>query len=322
MNRSEKHYRFAVIADVHIDLENGGKNIYFIHAEENFARALEVIREHHCAFVVNAGDTATNASGAVEEWRRCSEIIESSGYRGPIFHAMGNHEMRFAKYGGCTLDECRNEFIRFTGLAEMPVLRPGDTTYYAYIDEVFGDAFLFLSLENGYDVNALDNFSDGQMDWAEELTERFHREGRRIFLIQHAPIYGFGAGDDPYSPAYEGSMRLTAPDGKPYQNNRRFFELISWYRDIIWLSGHTHVDFRDQLNFTDSKEACRMLHIPALAGTTRVRAADDRNVLDRTFYGDAVQGYIAEVKESSVTFRGIDFAENRFLPEYAYTIYR
>ena len=97
MHQDQKHYRFAVLADIHIDLENGGENTYFIHAQKNFANALKVIKKSGCAFIVSAGDQVTNASGAEEEWQKYREIIDRSGYQGQIFEAMGNHETRLQK---------------------------------------------------------------------------------------------------------------------------------------------------------------------------------------------------------------------------------
>lgn len=334
----KKHYRFAALADIHIDLENGGKNIYFIHAEENFSRALRVIKERDCAFIISAGDQVTNASGAKAEWERYRAIIRESGYTGQIFEAMGNHEMRYAQYGGCTIEECRAEFVKYTELRKKPVILPQEAvtcvkdndqtiiqslsrtkTYYAYIDDRFGDAFLFLSLENGVSTNEIDNFSDEQMDWAKEMIARFQREKRRIFLIQHAPLYGFGVGDDIKNPAYEGSMRLTDDKGKTFRNNRRFYELIRENRDMIWLSGHTHVDLRDNVNYSRDG-ACHMLHIPSLAGSTRIRNENGGNYLDRSFAVNNAQGYIADVYEDRVVFSGIDFLDDRVFREYTYTI--
>lgn len=316
-----KHYRFAVLADIHIDLENGGKNTYFIHAEQNFRHALQVIKERDCSFAISAGDQVTNASGAEEEWRRYREIIRESGYGGAIFESMGNHETRCAKYGGCTVDECRKEFIRYTDLAIKPVSRPHGKTYYAYLDSTFGDAFLFMSLENGVDVNKIDNFSDEQMEWAEELIERYTREKRRIFLIQHAPIYGFGVGDDINDPAYEGSIRLTDDCGNVFPNNRRFYDLIRRHEAIIWLSGHTHVDFKDKVNYSHH-DGCHMLHIPALAGSTRLTTRDGKRTLDRSFNDRAAQGYIADVYDDRVVFSAIDFNSDSLYPEYTYIINR
>ena len=327
MQQDQKHYRFAVLADIHIDLENGGENTYFIHAQKNFANAMKVIEQHNCAFIVSAGDQVTNAAGAEEEWQKYREIIDRSGYQGQIFEAMGNHETRFAKYGGCTVDECRKEFIRYARLDKKPILRPAEKTYYVYLDDTFDDAFLFLSLENGVDTPLIDNFSDEQMDWAEEMAERFTREGRRrrrIFLIQHAPIYGFGAGDDNHEPAYQGSICLKDTGGKSFRNNQRFYELIRRYNNMIWLSGHTHVDLRDNVNYQKADScACHMLHIPALSGSTHLsRDKAGRRTLDRTFYDDAAQGYLADVYEDKVVFKGIDFLHDRIYPEYVYSIYQ
>lgn len=320
----EKHYRFAALADIHIDLENGGQNTYFIYAEENFSRALEIIRERNCDYIISAGDQVTNASGAKEEWRRYREIIDRSGYTGQIFEAMGNHETRYAKYGGCTVADCQREFIRCTRLAEKPVRRPEGKTYYAYTEPMFGDMFLFLSLENGVNTNEIDNFSDEQMDWAEELLGRCIKEDRRVFLIQHAPLLGFGADDDERDPAYEGSIRLTDKIGRPFPNNRRFFRLITSYKNVIWLSGHTHVDLRDNVNYsTGNGRACHMIHLPCLAGTTRLTYDENgRRALDRTFHRHNAQGTIADVYENRVVFSGIDFFNDTTYPEYTYTVYR
>ncbi|MBQ3284182.1 MAG: metallophosphoesterase [Ruminococcus sp.] len=323
MTTSEKHYRFALLADIHIDLENGGRNIYFIHAQKNLARALEVIKERDCGFIISAGDQVTNATGAKEEWRRYREIVDRSDYSGLILEAMGNHELRYAKYGGCTVDECREEFLTYTRLDDKPVIRDKGKTYYAYLDDTFGDAYLFLALEYSSDTPLTDNFSKEQMDWTERMLERFTREKRRIFVIQHVPFHAFGAGDDNDNPAYGGNMYLSDESGRPFAGNSRFYDLIHRYRDVIWLSGHTHIDLRDEVNYSTAHgTACQMLHIPALAGSTRIATANGKRGLDRTFYGDVSQGYIADVYEDRVVFTGIDFLSDRLYPEYTYVIKR
>ena len=315
-------YRFAVLSDIHMDLEDGGKKIYFINAEKNFKLALDVIKSLGCDFIISAGDQVTNATGATEEWKLYRKLISASGYTGQVFSALGNHELRFAKYGGCTVADCHREFIDYTGLADKPISRPSGKTYYSYIEPIFGDAFIFMSLEIGADTNLIDNFSDEQIDWAEELLERYHDEGRRVFLIQHAPIYGFGAGDDTSSPAYEGSIHLCEDSGAVFKNNRRFYELVKRYRDVIWLSGHTHVDLQEGVNYYHD-DSCHALHIPSLAGSTRMKTdADGNRYLDRKFYDDSAQGYIADADAEKVVFKGIDFLSGKMYPQYVYTIKR
>ncbi len=320
MKLHQPRYRFAAIADVHIDLENGGKSTYFIHAEENFRRALAVIKQRGCAFIVSAGDQVTNASGAVEEWQLYRRIIEESGYSGLVLEAVGNHETRSAKYGINTLSDCLGDFIRYTRLKEKPVLRPEGKTYYEYTEPVCEDVFLFLSCENGMNTNEIDNFSDEQMDWIEERLDAYRRKSR-LFLIQHANSRGCGVGDRRTAPAYDGAIRTKSGDGRPFVNNRRFLDLLKKHPQLIWLSGHTHIDLRDGVNFASSP--CHMLHIPALAGSTRiVKDQSGGYTLDRAFTGDNAQGYIADVYDDRVIFRGIDFLSDAFYPAYTYIIRR
>ena len=321
MNNKD-HYRFALVSDIHIDRENGGKNIYFIYAERNFRRALQVIKSRGCDFVVSAGDQITNASGADEEWRLYRSVIDSSGYPGQIYEALGNHESRSAKYGINTLAECVSDFIGYTRLDEKDVLRKADKPYYTMIEPVFGDVFIFMALENGADTNSIDNFTDEQMDEIKATVEKYTSERRRIFIIQHADIYAYGAGDDTSSPAYKGAMRIRGEDGGIFKNNLRFKELIEKHRDLIWLSGHTHVDFTDDVNYSggDSK-SCHMLHIPALCGTTRIISdGKDGHILDRGFYDDSSQGYIVDVYPDRAVFSGINFISDELYPQYTYTI--
>ena len=307
------HYRFAAVSDIHIDLENGGKNTYFLYAEENFRRMLSVAKERGCEFIVSVGDPVTNASGAREEWLRYREIIEGSGYRGHIFESLGNHELRFAKYGGCSLEESIREFLVYTGTKDKPVRYTKGKPYYEHLHPLFGDSFLFMATENGYDVSCLDNFSDEQMDWAEALVEKRTREGRRVFLIQHAPLFGFGAGDDSENPAYEGAVRTVAENGEIFRNNLRFKRLIERYKDVIWLSGHTHLRFEDEKNYSNNEgSACHMLHIPALSGTTRLSYDNEGNrILDRAFREDEAQGYLVDVYEDKTVFSALNFISDK-----------
>ena len=91
---------------------------------------------------------------------------------------------------------------------------------------------------------------------------------------------------------------------------------------MIWLSGHTHVDLRDGVNYSRG-DSCHMLHIPALAGSTRLTTdKSGSRTLDREFYDDAAQGYIADVSADEVVFRGIDFLSREMYPQFSYMIKR
>ena len=314
---SDRLYRCAALSDIHIDCQDGGENIYFTYAAQNFARALNVAQERGAAFIITAGDQVTNASGATLEWLEYQRILAESDYDGPVYEAIGNHEMRYSQYSACDPVCGVEEFIIGTGLdgaASVDARKP----YYTVTEPVSGDHFIFMALEGDFSPAETDEFSDEQIAWLESLLSRFSGDGHRIFLIQHALISGYGAGDDRESPAYGGSMTADAD----HPNNLRFKELIEQYRDVIWLSGHTHVDLRDGVNFSDEDgRSCLMFHIPSLAGTTRIVSdGSGGHELDRTFYRDATQGYLVDAYDGAVMLSGVNFYDDLIYPAYTYIV--
>lgn len=324
MNIGNRHYRFAIISDIHIDLEDHGDKTYFIYSAENLSRALETIQKLGCDFMISAGDQVTNASGAVEEWRLYRSIIDSSGYKGKIYEALGNHETRSAKYGINTLSECIGDFIKYTRLSRKDIVRPDNKPYYMMTEPIFGDVFIFMAPEMGMNVNELDNFSDEQIEWADSLLKKYTVEGRRVFMIQHANLYAYGVGDDVSCPAYDGAIKTVDKSGNIIKNNLRFKKLTEEYRDMIWMSGHTHTDLSDNVNYSDNGgKSCHMLHIPALAGTTRLSYdSNGSRTLDRTFHRGSAQGYIADVYADRAVFSGVNFYSGELYHDHTYTVYR
>ena len=64
-----------------------------------------------------------------------------------------------------------------------------------------------------------------------------------------------------------------------------------------------------------------MIHVPSVAGTTRLsRDENGKRVLDRAFFENASQGYIAEIFDDRVVFSGINFFDDRVYPQYQYII--
>lgn len=315
---SRRLYRCGVLSDIHIDCENDGKNVYFIYAAENFARALNTAARCRADFIITAGDQITNATGSAQEWREYRRILEGSDYRGSVYAAIGNHELRSARNGGCTPADCVEEYIAATRQGGSSASEGDCRAYFTLTEPVSGDHFIFMALERGYDPSSHEEFSDEQIMWVEELLRRYSGDGHRIFLIQHSPIYGCGAGDDRHHPAYGGTLRAT----EEFPNHLRFKRLIERYRDIVWFSGHTHVDLRDGVNFSDEDGAsCRMFHVPALAGTTRLSYdAQGRRVLDRTFYPESTQGYFLDAYADAALLCGVNFYDDKLYPAYTYII--
>lgn len=318
----DRRYRFAALSDIHIDEQDGGKNTYYTNASQNFAQALDRCSEHAVDFVISAGDQVTNASGTTLEWLEYQRILAESDYQNPIYEAIGNHETRYAKYAECAVSCGLEEFILATGLdGSCDTIQKGKT-YFEITQEDTGDHFIFMALENGVSTNEIDNFSDEQMQWVESLLQRYSGDGHNIFLIQHSPIRGYGAGDDRENPGYEGTIRLEDEKGNIFVNNTRFKRMIEQYPDVIWLSGHSHIDFQDDVNYSNENgTSCHMLHIPSVANTTRLSYDEHgARTLDRTFYEDTTQGYLVDVYDGCTVFFGENFHDDKIYPLYSYII--
>ena len=297
----KKSYTFGLISDVHIDREGGGERAYFRMAEENFADALRFFRERDTAFILSAGDQITAAEDVEPEWDAFRRIIRDAGYDRPIFAAFGNHEARTAYTRGVPMTELYHAFLAAT--REHRGFDAAGELYYRFTEPMFGDRFIVMACEGGMQVPFVDEFSSSQLDWLEAQLIEAQREHRRVFLVQHASVYGCGVGDDADRPAYDGSLHT----GEDFPNNTRFMRLLSEYPDTIWLSGHTHVDLRDGVNYRKAPDSCHMIHIPALCGTKRLISGDGgRRVMDRTFRPDTAQAYLVRVFEDRAEFIGVN----------------
>lgn len=312
----DRSYRFGALSDIHIDMQDGGKNPYYINAPKNFALALNVCADRATDFIITAGDQITNATGAALEWLEYQRIIAESDYDRPIYEAIGNHELRYADL--CHYDAVcgLEEFIANTGLDGTAEAMERRKPYYEVTEPSTGDHFIFMALEYNYNPAEYDEFSDEQLEWAEGLLKKYADDGHKIFLIEHSGITGYGAGDDHDEPGYAGSLNTE------FKNNARFRKLTETYKDVIWLSGHTHVDFQDNVNYSDEGgTACKMFHIPSVANTTRLtRNAFGENEIDRAFFEDTTQGYIVDVYPDATVLCGVNFYHNKAYPAYTYIV--
>lgn len=318
----KKLYSFEALSDIHIDRQSGGKEIYYVNSDKHFEKALSVAKEYNTDFIVSSGDQVTNASGATDEWLVYQEILSKSEYSNPIYECIGNHETRISKYAGCPVKCGLEEFMLATGLDEESKQVINDKPYYEYTEKS-GDHFIFMALEKSPDANTSDEFSDEQISWVKSLLLKYKDDGHKIFLIQHSPISGYGAGDDKTDPGYKGTLNLADTEtGVPFKNNQEFKKILEDNKDIIWISGHTHVDLRDDKNYSDENDtSCHMIHIPSCCNTTRiVKDEEGNNTLDYTFYDDTTQGYIVDSYDGYCIFNGINFYYDKIYPQYSYVI--
>ena len=113
------------------------------------------------------------------------------------------------------------------------------------------------------------------------------------------------------NPYYEGGMDTSLPA------NAEFKALLEEYKDIIWISGHTHEDYELGYNYTNNGgDACHMIHNSSVGNPTQVTDGE----IDYSFNEDKSQGYYVEVFEKAILFNGANLCDQKIYPAYSYII--
>lgn len=306
-------YTFNSYSDIHIDEEKwGGPAAYWQYSEKNWEQALEYSVKKKVDFIVSSGDQVTNANfdNLDKEWKAYQSILAQSNYVNPIYEAGGNHEVR--------KDPVKEElaaYVKGSGLdCNISTIKSGKT-YYTITEPNTGDLFIFMALEGGYRPAQYDEFTDEQLDWLEKTLKENYNTGKNIYLIQHALISGYGAGDDTENPYYGGSINKDLPSAK------RFISIIEQYPDIIWISGHTHEDYRLGYNYSNNNgTSCNMIHNSSVGNPTTLETKDGKTSLSYEFHENNSQGYYVQVFEKAIVFNGANLHDQKIYPAYSYII--
>ena len=280
-------YTFNSYSDVHIDVGN-----YYVNAEKNWAQALKFAVDKGTDFIVSSGDMVTNASGPESEWLIYEKVLAESDYVNPVWESDGNHDMRSGVSSGLT------SFVRASGTDNTIANYDANKPYYYITEQSTGDIFIFMALESDSNPGSCDEFSQEQMQWLISLLDTYYGTGINIYIIEHSPIKGFGAGDRMDNPYYKAHL------SENFISTVQFKSLLQKYPKLIWMSGHTHEDFSMGYNYSNENEtACHMIHNPAVAGSTW--ASPSATSLD---YNNGVgynsQGYYVETYENQVVYYG------------------
>lgn len=294
-------YTFNSYSDVHID--NGG---YYVNAEKNWKQALKYATDMDTDFIVSSGDMVTNASGPDGEWLVYEKILADSNYLNPVWESDGNHDMRSGVSTGLT------SFVKASGTDNTIANYDANKPYYYVTEQSTGDIFIFMALESDSNPSSCDEFSKEQINWLVNLLDRYYGTGVNIYLIEHSPIKGFGAGDRMEKPYYKAHL------SENYMSTVQFKALLKKYPKLIWMSGHTHEDYSMGYNYSNENDtACHMIHNPAVAGSTWASAS--ATSLD---YNNGVgynsQGYYVETYENQVIYYGANLTDELIYPAYCY----
>lgn len=299
---SDRRYRFASYSDVHID----GVYQTYKYADTHWRKALDTAEARGAEFIVLSGDYTNNNQDyegiSAREWRTYQKVLAESDYTGPVYEAIGNHELWQGVSSGT------KDFIKATGLE-------GDngSASKAYFEKTLGgDHFIFMAMEGGFYPDRVEEFSTEQLDWLEGLLKKYTGDGKNIYIVEHSLFYKYGAGD-----TVTGEPYYDIPLSDNQASTRRFKALLEKYKDTIFISGHTHIAFSEQYNYSDNGgTSAQMIHNSSVGGTRHII----NGKLDYTYYEDQTEGYIVDVFSNAIVFHGANLYYNTYDPNCCYIL--
>lgn len=286
---------FASVSDIHLNYTHLG-------AMKKWTNALKWFRRNNIPFVVSSGDIGQNGSAA--EYKKYETCITRAGYtNADILEAMGNHDIPNPE-----------GFLKVTSDG----IRSGSEPYYYVLRKDAGRDNLFIMMASEITEIAAtskqDNFSAAQMDWLEELVNRYAGKAN-IFVVQHAVMRNFGPGDR-VNGAYSQPMLF----GEEFPQNTRFRNLLSSHPELIVLTGHTHLGFGEGLNFTDEPGCARMIHNSSISQPRSYTSSGSISYDSQgnTTAENGSEAYIAGIGKDGITFFGVDLSRGLYLPKTSY----
>lgn len=300
------HNKFAAVSDVHMNY-----NDYNRGASEKWASALDFFYNNEAEFVIVAGDMTGDENLDVEYQRYVSIINESNYDFNDVYECIGNHGNTPEKIG------LMNKYTK----GSNQVHPYEDSPYYYTIiqgkDESEKDnIFIFMAQELNApgDTAKYDNFSKEQIDWFESVLKENYNDKTNIFVILHSPFLNYGAGDR-HPSGYGGLVKFDTS----FTQTMRLKALLEFHKNVIVLSGHTHLTFYDGQNYSDENDTfCRMVHISSTCQPNSydssgqyVRNTDGRYEVTPD-YGS--EGYIVEVYENYILFKGYNLITQKLIP--------
>ena len=185
-----------------------------------------------------------------------------------------------------------------------------------------GSVMIYLN-QVYYDYNTATSrlLDDYQLEWLEKKLEQY--KDRTVFLFFHTFI-DEEAGDASTHTGKEYSLPLISETVE----YKKFQELFTKYKNVVYFSGHSHQSF--DLQFMKEKTGDKdnlytnidnnngtfatMVHIPSVAATRSGTGLSDAK--------DRSEGYLVHVYENYIVFEGYDFVNDQTFAYATYIISR
>lgn len=301
---------FALVSDIHMNYNSSDTNSdNYCGAPYKWTQALNYFAELNLDMVNISGD-CTSVGGA-SECEVYTQSINASNYdSSKIYMARGNHD-----------SQENDNFINYTSRDDM--VRPFEKSPWFYVLKK-GDAgekdnlFIYLAQEltSISNTNLQDNFSTAQLDWLENLLKTYAGTNTNIFIIEHALYHNWGPGDR-YDGLYVQPMMLN----DSFVGNMRLQKLLMEYKEAVFMTGHSHLAFREMVNYSDENNtACRMIHNSSTS-QLRVYNPDGKSIRYRAEGVDNVsgsEGYVVGVYANDIVYNGTNLTSKEIIPTACY----
>lgn len=302
-------FSFGAISDTHMNYEQYDRGAY-----EKLRNSMNFFAKEQMDIVVITGDmTGDRGDGPSleEQYEKHKEILKGSDFpQNKVYEGIGNHgntpadaALMTQYLGG------KDENHPFKNSPYYHVLFKGKN---GARDNLF--IFMAQEIEASSESSSRDNFSKRQIDWLEDLLERYGETDANIFLIIHSPFLQHGAGD-----IENGTYTNCITLNPKYEQTMRLQTLLEIYKDSIVMSGHSHISFYENANYSDlGNDFARTVHIgsncqPCGYGGTasHIRSFDGRRNVTPT-YGS--EGYTVEVYKDYIIYTGYNFSTGQRIP--------
>ncbi len=310
----KKHFSFGALSDTHMNYEQHNRGAY-----AKLKNSMNFFAQQNMDAVIIAGDVTGDRGESPDleaQYEKHIEIINNSNF--PIenvYESVGNH-------GNTPSDSP----LLSQYLSNQKEQHPFENSpyYHVLFQTKNGNDNLFIvmaqELNGPGDSAAYDNFSKEQMDWVEGLFRQYGNTNTNIFVVLHSPFLKFGAGDIP-----NGTYNACIAFQEEYTQTMRLKALLETYKNTIVMSGHTHVSFYENANYSNENGSfTHTVHVgsnsqPCAYGEnqTLVKSYDGRRNVSRT-YGS--EGYTVEVYSNYIVYTGYNLSTGKIIPAACFMI--